>query len=671
MSQQPDSTTQSTTNADAAGYTYDWPAVDISQVLDVYAGLVGRTLLRPSNLPGGTITLQTTTPLTKEETIEALQTLLGMNGISIVDIGDKFAEVVPTDQAGGAAGAFDTNSSPDNLPELGSYVTRIVQLNYVKPSEVAPIIAPLAKVNSIIPIDSNGILVIRDYAENVKRMLEMISMIDVNVPLEYTNEVIPIKYAQAQDIASALNTLGGQGSSTVSFGSSSTPSSISGVGGGRAGGGAGGGTSSFGSSSGLGSSSYNNGQSGGGTTTPNGTPTAGSTFQQRLMNIINRASSPSTGGGGGQSTIQVFGQAKIIADERSNSLLVFATRQDMDAIKHVISQLDVLLSQVLIESVIIDYSLGPNTFSFGLSAAQSPQTYSTSLPAAGAGGINNGQTFLGLIGSAVSGITNSSTPFGNNLPGGLSYFGNIGPHWDVALQAAASDSHATIVQRPSIMTSQAKPAQFFVGNTVPYINGTTYGGAYGNQSSYSQLSVGVELDVTPFINPEGLVVMDINQEIDALNGFTTITGVGNIPNTIKRTLSSEVAVRNRDTIMLGGFIENDKSTSRSGIPLLMNIPLLGNLFTSRNDSKQREELIVMMRPTVLKTPEIAASETITQQQALPGVSQAEEDNDADQRKSIRAEQKRQMQDNGANGGSEFTPAPPANSNPVDTNSVSQ
>ncbi|HEY1662377.1 MAG TPA: secretin N-terminal domain-containing protein [Verrucomicrobiae bacterium] len=660
-------------NGEAAGYQYDWPAVDVNQVLDVYADLVGRTLLRPPNLPGGTITLKMETPMTKSDTIEALETLLGMNGISIINIGDKFAEVVPTDQAAGAAGALNTNSV-DDLPELGSYVTRIIQLNYIKPSEVVPIIQPLAKVNSIIPIDSNGILVIRDYAENVKRMMEMIRMIDVNVPMEYISEVIPIKYAQAQDIANALNTLGGQGSSTVSFGSSSAPGAVSGLGGQRTGGGTsgfggGGGTGGFGSSP----SQYNsqgNSQGGAQSTSPNGTPATGSSFQQRLMNIINRASSPTTGASGGSSTIQVFGQAKIIADQRSNALLVFATRQDMEAIKHVINQLDVLLSQVLIESVIIDYSLGPNTISYGVSAAQSPQGYSSNPNIMGAGGVNNGQSLLNLF-NLANNSSLSNNVFGNNLPGGLSYFGNIGPHWDVALQAVAADSHATIVQRPSIMTSQAKPAQFFVGNTVPYINGTTYGGAYGDQSSYSQLSVGVELDVTPFINPEGLVVMDINQEIDALNGFTSITGVGNIPNTIKRTLSSEVAVHDKDAIMLGGFIENDKSTSRSGIPLLMDIPLLGNLFTSRNDSKQREELIVMMRPTVLQTPEIAAEETVRQQQQLPGVAAAEMDDAAEQQKLIKAEGKRESQNTEATQGYEYTPTPPPQTTAVNTNNVTQ
>lgn len=634
-------------SAEVPGYQYDWPAVDINQVLDKYADLVGRTLLRSGNLPSATVTLQMKTPMTKAETIEALQALLGLNNISVINIGDKFAEVVPTDQAGGVGAALNTNSSPNDLPELGSYVTRVVQLYYVKPSEVIPVLQPLGKVKDITPIDANGILVIRDYAENVKRMLEMIKLIDVSVPMDYISEVIPIKYAQASDIANALNSLGGQGSATVTFGSSPTPSGISGVGGAR-----GSAVSGFGGSGGLGGSTTGQGVTP--VSTPNGTPTTGTTFQQRLMNIISRASTPTAGGGGGSSTIQVFGQAKIIADERSNSLLVFATRQDMDNIKEVINKLDVLLSQVLIESVIVDYSLGPNTLSYGVSAAQNPQTYSGNPTIVGGGGVNNGQSFLNLLNT--SGLTNSV--FGNNLPGGLSYYGNIGPNWDVALQAVAADSHATIVQRPSIMTSQAKPAQFFVGNTVPYINGTTYGGAYGNQSSYSQLSVGVELDVTPFINPEGLVVMDINQEIDALNGFTTITGVGQIPNTIKRTLSSEVAVKNQDTIMLGGFIENDKSTSRSGVPLLMDIPLLGNLFTSRNDSKQREELIVMMRPTVLKTPALAAEETIREQQELPGVLRAERDDATEQQGLIKAQTKREMQDSQSPTGYQSSPAAP-------------
>ena len=608
-------------------YSYNFQGVDVNQVLDLYADLVGRTILR-GGLPNASIVLHTQSLLTRTEAIEALQAVLALNGISLINVGDKFVKALQSGDANSAAAPLDYSPTA-NLPELGSYVTHIVQLKYVKPTEMIPIIQPFAKLqNSILAIDGNGILVLRDYAENVKRMLEMIDHIDVSVPAEYISEVIPIKYAMAGDIANALGSLGGSGNATVSVGGSTAAAPISGIGA-RPGGLTG--TTGTGSASPGGFGAQAN---------PGGTPATGPSFQQRLQAIINRTS------GGQQDQIQLFGQTKIIADSRSNSLLVFATRQDMATIKTIIGKLDVLLSQVLIESVIIDYSLGPNLLSFGISAAQNPQTFQGNSSnilqnIIGGGGMNNGQSFFNFL-TGNFGTNGSSSSFGNSLPGGLSYFGNIGPNWDLALSAAASDSHASIIQRPRIQTSQAKPAQFFVGQTVPYVNGSVYGSAYGNSASYSQLSVGVELDVTPFINPDGLVVMDINQEIDDINGYTAISGVGNVPNTDKRTLSSEVAVRDRDTIMLGGFIRSDKSTSRSGVPLLMDIPLLGDLFTSRSDSKDRTELIVMIRPTVLRTPELAAAQAVKEKQRLPGVSAAEAEDETDERNQVEAERKAEL-----------------------------
>ncbi|HXF09795.1 MAG TPA: secretin N-terminal domain-containing protein, partial [Desulfuromonadaceae bacterium] len=580
--------------AEVPGYTFTYEGVDVSQVLNVYADLVNKTLIR-ANLPQASIVLKTQTPLTKSEAIQALQAVLAVNGISIVPINDKFVKVLPTDQAGGAGGPLDTTEAA-NLPDLGSYVTHIVQLNYVKPSAMIPLISPLAKVNSIFPIDDNGILVIRDYAENVKRMLEMIQQIDVSSPQEYTNEVIEIKYALAEDIANALNSLGGQGAATVSIGSSAANPGISGVttpGGAQRPGGAGAsGVGGFsGGVGGVGGSTYGGGANQGrgglgtqGTTTPNGAPAGGSTFQQRLQNIIASAARP-TGTPGQQEQIQVFGQAKIIADARANSLLVFATRADMERIKAVISKLDVLLSQVLIESVIMDVDL-KSGWSLGVSAGQQPRNLNGHNPViTTAGGMNNGQPFFSFMQNAATNLFPGNLI--NTLPSdNLSYFGNIGDKWDVALTAAAADSGVTIIQRPRIQTSQAKPAQFFVGNTVPYITGTSYGTGYNgaNSSQYSQLSVGVELDVTPFINPDGLVVMDIQQEIDDLNGTTRIDN-NDVPNTVKRTLSSEIAVRDKDTIMLGGFIRSNKQKSKSGLPILQDIPLLGALFSSRTSAK--------------------------------------------------------------------------------------
>jgi type II secretory pathway component GspD/PulD (secretin) len=260
----------------------------------------------------------------------------------------------------------------------------------------------------------------------------------------------------------------------------------------------------------------------------------------------------------------------------------------------------------------------------------------------GAGGINNNQPFYNFLNSATNTFPGNLT---STLPSdkSFSYFGNIGPSWNLAVQAAESDTHANIIQRPRIQTSQAKPAQFFVGETKPYVTSTYsgYSGGYGG-SSYSQLSVGVELDVTPYINPEGLVVMDIQQEIDDFNGTTTIAGVGDVPNTIKRTINTQIAVRDRDTVILGGFIKSDQNHTKSGVPFLKDIPLLGNLFQQRTDDKKRTELVVLMRPTVLKTPELAAKNTVKEVQRLPGASAAAAENAEYERKLINAERKKEL-----------------------------
>ncbi len=632
--------------------TINFQSADVNQVLEIYAQLVNRTLLRPASLAAGTIVLKTQTPLTKTEVIEALQAVLALNGITMVPIGDKFVKVVPVAEAGAAGGSLD-ETSVTNLPNLGTYITHIEQLRYVKPSVMIPLIQPFAKIQGgLTALDDNGILVMRDYAENIKRMLEMMARIDVSVPAEFISEVIPIRYSEATDIASALNSLGGAGGSTVSFGSSSastpingmhggsTSSGVSGLGGSTAGG-------SGGYGGGLGSSTAGGARTMGSTGVggANGTPTGGTTFQQRLQSIINRAGGSGSGGGGsGQDQIQLFGQTKIIADQRSNSLLVFATRQDMERIKEVINKLDVLLAQVLIESIIMDVGIG-NTLSAGVSAIQRPNQFNNS-DVTGGGIMNNGNgSFLSVIKNLSTNGTGSkvTASFPSNSLSGLSYFASIGDTWDIAVRAAESDNTASIIQRPRIQTSQAKPAQFFVGETVPYVTSTynnSYNGGYGG-SSYSQLSVGVELDVTPLITPDGLVVMDIQQVIDEISGYTQIDQ-NNVAYNVMRTLSSEIAVRNRDTIILGGFVRSDKSHARSGVPILMNIPLLGWLFSSTDNSKKRTELMVLMRPTVLKTPEIAAAQTIKEAQRLPGVSAAAAESSEEERTLIDAERKKEL-----------------------------
>jgi len=217
----PDANAPADSNGDTnevAGYIYNYSSVTVDDLLDkVYSPLVGRTLLRAPGLPLTTpIVLKTVAPLTKKEAIEALQAVLSMNGVVIENIGDKFAKVLLSAEAGNGGQKIDTNDV-SHLPDMGTFVTRIVHLNYVKPSVMQGILTPFAKLpGAIQPLEDNGILILRDNAENVKRMMEMIAQVDVGGSAsEIVSEVVPIKYALAADIANALSSLGG---------SSATPS---------------------------------------------------------------------------------------------------------------------------------------------------------------------------------------------------------------------------------------------------------------------------------------------------------------------------------------------------------------------------------------------------------------------------------------------------------------
>jgi general secretion pathway protein D len=597
----------------------DFAAAELNQVLDLYADFVNRTILRAPNLASPPIVLSAQTPLTKTEAIQALDAVLGMHGIALINVGEKFVKAVPIAQADSEGAPRDLRNASE-LPELGQYVTHIVQLKTAKPSELVPVLQAFGKTKSILPVDSSQILVIRDYAENVKRMLEMIKEIDILVESDFTSEVIPIKYALADDIAGALNSLSGSGGGTTSVGGSA--GGAGGLGGARTGttGGRLGTTGGLGAG-GLGGTraGYNTtplggagGIGGGGT----GTPSSTTSFSDRLNSIIRRASS--------SGDVQILGQTKIIADARTNSLLIFATKADMAMIKDIISKLDVVLAQVLIEAIIMEVSLTGQR-DLGISYAQRPQSHGSL--SSFAGGILNGPIIS--PGSFANIASNSG------LPSGFSYTASIKDDFDVTVTAAENDGRINVLSRPRIQTSHAVPAQLFIGDTVPYITGTTYGDFSGSttRSQYQEKRVGITLDVLPLINPDGLVVMDIQQVIQQL-GPTTIIDGNEVPTTTERTAMAKVAVKDRDTIILGGFISNTKGYGDSGVPFLKDIPLLGNLFRSSSRTKNRVELIVLMRPTVLPTPETAASIAAIERDKVPAFREIQRDEQRAERRAL-------------------------------------
>ncbi len=617
---------------------------DLSQILELYGILTGRTIIRSPQVPTTVkITIRNETPLTRDEGIDALSTILGLNQIAMVPEGEKFIKAVPQAALPQEATPFSTNSY-DMLRDSQNPVAHIVTLKNLLPEEATSILQPFAKLpNSIIGVKGSPVLVLRDYSENVKRMLEMLEKVDVAMPLDIETVVIPIKYALAGEIAGVLSGLGETTGSGLSGGGAGGGAGFGGGGAGGFGGGAGGfggggglnrggigggglgssgiGGGGYGGAGGIGGNRFGGtaGQFGGATGVGGGVGQGAfgasrTGFGNALNRAVNRAVAGAGGGAAGD--FALIGNAKIIPDERSNALLVFADRRDLAQISNIIAKLDVVLPQVLIEALILEVNLGSSK-KLGVSLQQNNQKLGD-LNVAG-GSVNGG--FLDP--RTITGVTSMATNSG--LPGGFSYFGKLNQDFDFAVTAAANDNRINVLSRPRIQTSTAKPASIFVGETRPYVTGSYFSdfGGGGSRSQYSQLQIGINLNVLPIINQEGLVVMDIQQHISQVspNGVT-IDG-NEVPITIDRDANSYVAVHDRDTIILGGFISTTKGKSTDGIPFLKDIPGLGMLFRSSSDSIQRVELMVLIRPTVLPTPEAAALEAAAQRDRSPEIKRAE------------------------------------------------
>jgi general secretion pathway protein D len=650
------------TNLVQRGNTNDIPAkmmafqeADVSQVLEVYAILTGKTLLRSPQVPmTAKITVRNETALTHQEGIDALNTILGLNGIAMIPEGEKFIKVIPEGGVANAATPFSTN-----LVDLRPSMTPVAQIYILKnltPEDANSILTPYAKLpNSIVGVRGSPVLVLRDYAENVQRMLEILEKVDVALPMDIETVVIPIRYALAGEIAGVLSGLGASTGSGLAGGGASGGGFSGGTGGGLGTSGFGGGAGTF-NRGGIGAGSYGAGgyqpgvgtgggqfggrtgvgAFGGATTTPGGIGTASpggfggrTQFGQRLSSAVGRAVGAA---GGAPGEFVLIEQAKIIPDDRSNSLLVFADHRSLVMISNIISKLDVVLPQVLIEALIMEVKLDDGK-SLGVTMSQNKQK-AGDLTFAGIS--PNGPSFLDprnltSLGSFTSNAVGA---------GGLSYFGKLNDDFDVAVNATANDSRINVLSRPHITTSTAKPASIFIGETRPYVTGSYFsdfsGG--GSRSQYAQTQIGISLNVYPIVNQDGLVVMDIQQHISQVGNNVKIDG-NDVPTTIDRDANAYVAVNNRDTILLGGFISTTKNKSNSGVPFLKDIPGLGLLFRNSSENISRGELMVLIRPTVLPTPEAAALETAARKDKLPNIKHAERDEEEFARKLLEKERK--------------------------------
>ncbi|MBI4773605.1 MAG: type II secretion system secretin GspD [Deltaproteobacteria bacterium] len=290
-------------------------------------------------------------------------------------------------------------------------------------------------------------------------------------------------------------------------------------------------------------------------------------------------------GSAGEVAAVVAGEVKFVFDEINNSILVRGTPRDYRAILKTIRELDVYPRQVLIEVLIAEITLDDSTamgFEWTKLGAQGP-------------GSQIGWT---------SGLTGSSPP----ITTGLVYTVNYVNSFVSALRAFASENKVNVLSSPHIIASNNQEAKIDVSREVPIVTSSTTttaatttatGGTTTRDQSIEYRDTGIILTVTPYINDQGLVKLEVNQEVSNVDTTTVVEGI-NSPVFFKRVATTTLTVQDGQSVLIGGLISQTKSRNRSGVPGLSRLPLIGWLFGYYEDSANKTELMLLLTPRVIE-----------------------------------------------------------------------
>ena len=288
---------------------------------------------------------------------------------------------------------------------------------------------------------------------------------------------------------------------------------------------------------------------------------------------------------------------RIVADTRNNALLIYATATEYELVKAALQKLDIVPLQVLIEATIAEVTLN-DTLRYGL------------------------EWFFD-VGNHTITFSNANVRTSNPRPGNLIFSQVPGLSWlfatndvRVVLNALTAITDVNVISSPTLLVLDNEPARLQVGDQVPIAirsaqSVTDVDAPIVNEIEYRD--TGVILDIIPRVNSSGLVVLDIIQEVSDVGATSTAAGTtvteGITPTISQRRIASTVAVSSGETIALGGLIRDSNNETVTGVPLLSDIPILGNLFKTTTSIQRRTELLVLLTPRVVRNSGDARSIT--------------------------------------------------------------
>jgi general secretion pathway protein D len=577
----------------------------------------GRSILRPAALPTAEYTLIIDRPIPRSELVLAIETLLALNQIGVAPLGERFLKVIALAQAKTEAPEMILGSANDQ-PASGKIATKVFQFDFLRVQEFMPQLQGLLTPGvggGVVVLDKTNAALVTDSVSNLQRIESLIKALDRPATSGLTPKFYPLKSAKASDLVNKLRTIL-SGTLQTQLGTSTTYNAddrtnqiiliadsrqypffdelitkldvkadpntrneviylkhaaakdvstllTSLV------------TGQNSAAQKTSAQSVRPGQ----VVTP-GQP---ATLQQpggTLPTTVNTSGPDVSGLGGGSNEFSTL--VTVAYDDRSNAVIVSGTGDDIRLIKDLVDKIDIVLAQVRIEVIIAEVTLNDTDKS----------------------GISKLNLTVGPTAKGATSITN----FATDVAGWSVSKGVVNPFaFEAALADAGSRGNVNILSSPTIVTTHNKEAQVIVGQSQPIITGSTStpsNGANGltTSSTVTYKDIAIDLKVTPLIGDDGSIQLKIDQKVDDILDSVTIDGNAQ-PVIGRRQATSFINVIDGEMIVLGGLQRTKTSRSRGKIGFLTEIPIISQIFGARENKKERTELLLFVRPHVIKPGE--------------------------------------------------------------------
>ncbi len=571
----------------------DFNNVDINVFIKFMSELTGTNFIVDQRVKGK-VTIISPSKITLKEAYQVFQSVLEVHGYTTVESGEM-VKIVPSPDA--RSKSIETRLRQEAIDPADNVVTQLIPLKYAEPIEIKRLFTPMISKSSVIlAYPPTNTLVITDVHSNIQRLLKILKQIDVP-GIGQQISVLPIAFADATKMVSLLSTVFKPARKTVK----GAPAGVTMVADER-------------------------------TNvvvllanevdtlrikqlirmidkeTPRGKGKihvyyCENASAEELAKVLQAVPSDQAGtapkGKPGTAPV-VSGKVRISADKATNSLIITADQEDYMVLQGVIKKLDIPRSMVFIESLIMEVDMDTSlnigidwqaftdvrdalvggTFSDQLQPSVDPTTGLPRNPFSGGfavGVIKNPVEIAGLTVSNISAI----------------------------IKAVKTDDEFRILSTPQILTTDNEEARITVGENRPYQTRSTTDPSGGTFDSFEYRDVGKILKITPHVTEGRLVRMNISLEVTNIDLASTATTSSTLPVTQKRTVDTTVIVKDKQTVVIGGLIDDASTRNDTKVPGLGDLPVLGWLFRKRTETNEKTNLYIFLTPRVIKSPQEA------------------------------------------------------------------